>query len=50
MKVDCLNESELREILKTAQEGENKLKQMSDYATILAEKWRIKTLKPEKSI
>lgn len=45
MKIDRLNESELREILKTAQEGERKLKEMSDCATIMAEKWRGKTAK-----
>ena len=43
MQVDRLNESELKEILTIAQEGESKLKEMSDRATILSEKWRIKT-------
>ena len=33
MKVDRLNESELKEILAIAQEGESKLKEMSDYAS-----------------
>jgi hypothetical protein len=47
MKINQLNESELREILQTAQEGENKLKEMSDRATMIAEKWRVKTLKLE---
>lgn len=42
-----MNESELREILQAAQEGENKLKNMSDRATMIAEKWRVKTLKLE---
>ena len=49
MKVDRLNESELKEILTIAQEGERKLKEMSDRATILSEKWRIKTAKPNNS-
>ena len=49
MKADRLNESELKEILTVAQEGESKLKEMSDRATILSEKWRIKTLKPKHS-
>ena len=47
MKVDRLNESELKEILRIAQEGESKFKEMSDRATILSEKWRIKTSKPK---
>ena len=47
MKIDRLNESELKEILRTAQEGESKLKEMSDRATIIAEKWRVKTSKLE---
>ena len=42
MKVDRLNESELKEILRIAKEGESKLKEMSDRATILSEKWRVK--------
>lgn len=42
MKIDYLNESELKEILRIAQEGESKLKEMSDRATILSEKWRVK--------
>lgn len=57
MKLDRLNESELKEILTIAQEGESKLKEMSDLeeiryavrATILSEKWRVKTSKPENS-
>ena len=49
MKVDRLNESELKEILAIAQEGESKLKEMSDRATILSEKWRTKTSKPQNS-
>ena len=49
MKVDRLNESELKEILAIAQEGESKLKEMSDRATILSEKWRVKILKPKNS-
>ena len=47
MKIDRLNESELKEILHTAQEGESKLKEMSDRATMMAEKWRVKTSKLE---
>ncbi len=43
MKIDRLNESELMEILQIAQEGESKLKEMSDRATMMAEKWRVKT-------
>jgi hypothetical protein len=37
-----LNEAELAEIFKIAQEGETKLREMSDRSTIIAEKWRIK--------
>jgi hypothetical protein len=40
------NETELAEILQIAQEGEKKLREMSDRATIIAEKWRIKTQAP----
>ncbi len=49
MKVDRLNESELKEILAIAQEGESKFKEISDRATILSEKWRIKTSKSKNS-
>ncbi|VEP12833.1 hypothetical protein H1P_1680007 [Hyella patelloides LEGE 07179] len=49
IKVDRLNESELKEILTLAQEGESKLKEMSDRATILSEKWRVKISKPKNS-
>ncbi len=49
MKVDRLNESELKEILVIAQERESKLKEMSDRATILSEKWRVKTSKLKSS-
>ena len=49
MKVDRLNESELKKILTIAQEGESKIKEMSDRATILSEKWRIKASKPKNS-
>ena len=45
MQVDRLNESELKKILAIAQEGESKLKEMSDRATILSEKWRVKKSK-----
>lgn len=43
MNIKSLSETELTEILKIAQDGETKLKEMSDYATIIAEKWRVKT-------
>jgi hypothetical protein len=36
-------ETQLTEILQLAQEGESKFKTMSDSATIMAEKWRIKS-------
>ena len=49
MKIDRLNESELMEILQIAQEGESKLKEMSDRATMMAEKWRVKTHTLEKN-
>jgi hypothetical protein len=42
MNTNSLNETELTEVLQIAQDGESKLKEMSDYATIIAEKWRIK--------
>jgi hypothetical protein len=38
-----MDEKELAEILKIAQDGEVKLKSMSDRATTLSEKWRVKT-------
>jgi hypothetical protein len=47
MNTNPLNETELAEILQIAQEGEQKLREMSDRATIIAEKWRIKTQTPE---
>jgi hypothetical protein len=43
MSTNPLNEAELAEILQIAQAGEKKLREMSDRATIIAEKWRIKT-------
>lgn len=51
MKLNPLKESELAEILKISQEGETKIKEISDLfeiryagrATIMAEKWRVKT-------
>jgi hypothetical protein len=46
MSNNSLNEPELAEILQIAQEGEQKLREMSDRATIIAEKWRIKTHAP----
>lgn len=45
MNTDRLNESELVEILQLAQQGETKLKETSDRATMMAEKWRVKTAK-----
>lgn len=38
-----MHEIELTEILKMAQDGEVKLKDMSDHATTFSEKWRVKT-------
>lgn len=49
MNVNLSNETELTEILKIAQDGETKLKEMSDHATKMAEKWRVKTHTPEKN-
>jgi hypothetical protein len=46
MNTNPLNETELAEILQIAQEGEPKLREMSDRATIIAEKWR-RTQVPE---
>lgn len=43
MSINPLSETELTEILQIAQDGEIKLKEMSDRATIMAEKWRVKT-------
>jgi hypothetical protein len=50
MNTNPLNEIELAEILQIAQEGEKKLREMSDRAIIIAEKWRIKTQAPEQPI
>jgi hypothetical protein len=50
MSTNQWNETELAEILQIAQEGEKKLREMSDRATIIAEKWRIKTQSPEQTI
>ena len=50
MNTDPLNQAELAEILQMAQDGEQKLREMSDRATIIAEKWRIKTQTPEQQI
>ena len=50
MNINPLNEKELAEILQIAQDGETKLKEMSDYATIMAEKWRVKTHISKKNI
>jgi hypothetical protein len=38
-----MNDIELTEILQIAQDGEAKLKDMSDHATTMSEKWRVKT-------
>ncbi|WP_181280550.1 hypothetical protein [Aphanothece hegewaldii] len=48
MSIKTLNETELNEILKIAQNGEAKLKEMSDRATMMAEKWRVKTINYKK--
>jgi hypothetical protein len=50
MSANPLNETELAEIMQIAQEGENKLREMSDRATIIAERWRIKTQALDQSI
>lgn len=50
MNINPMNETELTEILKIAQEGEIKLKEMSDYATCMAEKWRVKAHNLEKNV
>lgn len=49
MSINPLNETELTEILQIAQDGEIKLKEMSDRATVIAEKWRAKTHTIEKN-
>jgi hypothetical protein len=38
-----MNEIDLAEILKIAQDGEATLKDMSDRSTTMSEKWRVKT-------
>jgi hypothetical protein len=38
-----MNEVELTEILKIAQDSEAKLRDISDRATMMSEKWRVKT-------
>ena len=50
MSTKPLNETELAEVMQIAQDGEKKLREMSDRATIIAEKWRIKTQAPEQPI
>lgn len=50
MNINPLKETELTEILKIAQDGEVKLKEMSDNATLIAEKWRAKTHIIEKNV
>lgn len=47
MNTNPLNETELTEILKIARDGETQLKEMSDFATMMAEKWRVKTHNPD---
>jgi hypothetical protein len=37
-----MNEIDLTEILEITQDGEVKLRDMSNYATIISEKWRVK--------
>jgi len=49
MSINPLSETELTEILQIAQDGEIKLKEMSDRATVIAEKWRVKTHNLEKN-
>ncbi len=49
MSINPLSETELTEILQIAQDGEIKLKEMSDRATVVAEKWRAKTRTLEKN-
>jgi len=44
-----LNEAELIEVLQIAQDGETKLKVMSDHATSLAEKWKVKANKSKEN-
>jgi hypothetical protein len=43
MNTSSPNEQDLTEVLSIAQDGEIKLKEMSDHATIIAEKWRLRT-------
>ena len=50
MSTKPLNETELAEVLQIAQDGEKKLREMSDGATIMAEKWRIKTQASDQTI
>ena len=50
MSTKPLNETELAEIMQIAQDGEKKLREMSDLATIIAEKWSVKTQAPEQAI
>jgi hypothetical protein len=42
MNITPSNETELAEVFQIAQDGEQKLREMSDRATIIAEKWRIR--------
>ncbi len=49
MSLNPLNNTELQEILQMAKEGEKKFQEMSDYSTIIAEKWKLKREKTEKS-
>ena len=43
MTIEVLNESQFKEILREARDGEKKFKEMSDRSTIISEKWRVKT-------
>lgn len=42
MNTNSLNETGLTEVLQIMQDGESNLKEMSDYATTMAENWRTK--------
>jgi hypothetical protein len=49
-EMNNLDNEELAEILQIAQDGKKKLREMSDRATVMAEKWRIKTQAPDRSV
>jgi hypothetical protein len=50
MNTNPLTEAELAEILKLTQDGETQIKDMSDFATKMAEKWRANNHCLEKNI